>query len=1559
MLILLVLVLYGLLHLPPVQTWLVKQVASSFSQKLHTRVTIKSVDFSFFDKLDVQGIMIEDKSKDTLLYAGAARVRITDWFFFKDHITLHYVGLNDAVVNMNRSDSVWNYQFLLDYFSSPSSGKKTSGGIEFDFKEADCKNIRFNRKDGWIGQNMIASMTALNVTFDSVDLTKQKIIINQVSVNGLHFGLEDYTGKKPPSNKTTPVAGTENDTLHPSTNDKGWTIAVKKMRVQNGSFSNEQETTREPYTDRFDGQHMLISAINGEIENVLLKDDTLTANISLAAKEKSGFEIKKINAAVKFTAEIMEFKDLDLVTNNSHLRNYYSMRYENFNEDMQNFLHNVRLEGRFIDSELSSDDLAYFAPELASWKRTLYFSGNAKGSIDNLTARDMRIKSGNTFVDGDISLRGLPDITGTFIDFKGNMLHTTYNDLVSFIPSLKNIRQPNLARLGNIYYKGNFTGFINDFVTYGTLRSDLGTATTDINMKLPENRPPAYSGRLNTENFRLGAFMGTDELGNISLSGAVKGSGFTLKDLNANFNGSIKQIEFNDYNFRNIELNGKFEKKQFNGHLTIDDPNLKINSLDGMLSLAGKKEIAFNLNADLAYAHLKNIRFTKDDFTLSGLFALNFTGNNIDNFLGTAKLYNASLTHDSTRLSLDSLTLSSFIRDEKKYLSLQSNEIDAELMGQFKILELPDAFKLFLNRYYPAYIPKPTYALSDQHFNFDIRTRQVDEYIRLLDKRLSGFNYSTVNGHLNLANSELIINADVPDFAYDGKTFTNTRLKGYGNGDTLKADVSMDDIGINDSLHFPGANLQLSANNDISEIHLKTSAGKTLNDAELNATVQTYADGVKIHFSPSSFIINDKKWLLENDGELTIRKNYLDANEIKFINDRQQISISTELDDVTDKTHIVAKLTNVNVGDFTPFAFKDPSVKGLLTGTAIVRDPFGKTAIEFKGRGDSLYLNDKYIGNSSLEASANTVTGLIKYKASSDDSSNLFVAEGTYDYLDSTGNALNLDFMGKRVNINILEPYMESIFSKMNGWAQTHLKIYSKNGKEYITGKATLLEDTITVNYTKCRYTLSNQEINFNEDEIDLGHLLIKDSLKNDGALTGKISHHFFSDLSFKNVNLQTGKLVLLNTTKLDNADFYGYVIGRANVDISGPTTNLVMDIEGQPSALDSSHIYLPTGSSSKEAGTVDYIEFVQFGSEMQDVKSVNSTNIVVNLNLKATPTCKIDVILDEETKDIIKGQGNGNINIRVGNKEPLTIRGKYELTKGEYTFNFQTFLKKPFTLDNGSITWNGDPYLANIDIEAQYLAKNVDISPLTTTGKLVQKEDIIIKANLTGNLKEPQVKFHFEIPGTREASKDLIVVKRLTDFENDQNEMNKQVASLLLFNTFIIGDQNFLSGGNTLAAVTTSIGGMISNWLTGVFNKQLEKATNGKLSTYIDIDPTLDLQKNASQLQASVRAGLRVLFSSRLVLLIGGNLDYNNSAYTQQLEKKGLVTPDISIEWLLNKEGTVRVVGFNRSSVDFTLNQRNRSGVQLTYRKDVNKVGDLFKSKKRLAAEEAKKQKR
>src|SRR5690606_399647 len=130
------------------------------------------------------------------------------------------------------------------------------------------------------------------------------------------------------------------------------------------------------------------------------------------------------------------------------------------------------------------------------------------------------------------------------------------------------------------------------------------------------------------------------------------------------------------------------------------------------------------------------------------------------------------------------------------------------------------------------------------------------------------------------------------------------------------------------------------------------------------------------------------------------------------------------------------------------------------------------------------------------------------------------------------------------------------------------------------------------------------------------------------------------------------------------------------------------------------------------------------------------------------------------------------------------------------------------------------------------------DISSLTLTNNFRQKADITILSRLTGVLQKPQISFEFKLPERSEFNRDYVVVNKLANFKNDENTMNKQVASLLLFNSFILENQNFLSQENTFALATNTIGGIMSGWLTNIFNTELERATDGVISTWIDINP-------------------------------------------------------------------------------------------------------------------------
>ncbi len=1490
-------------------------------------------------------MLIEDQNKDTLLYAGAAKVNVNDWFFTKKKITIQYIGLNDAVVHFKRKNKEWNYQFLIDYLS-PDTKDTSSSNIAFDIKKAQFNNIQFSSIDLWKGENMFGSVKNMDVLINKTDFKNGFIDIKKISLTQPGFSLVNYDG-----NRTAAEERLANLDTATNTNNEAFEMRIGLVQLKNGLFNNDLIDERPIYNDHFDENHITFSNINGSIKNCIVKNDGLLANVDIQAIERNGLQVKQLKADMIFNDSVMAFKNLDILTNKSHLTHYYAMHYHDFKDDMNDFINKVEIEGDLQNSNISSDDIAIFAPELKDWHRKFLVNGKMRGTIDHFKATQLDIQSGNSQLKGSLDIKGIPDLDNMFIVLNSTETKTTYQELASIIPVLKSIQQPALHKLGNISFVGNFTGFLNNFVTLGHLQTDLGNVFTDVNFNIPEKGIPSYSGSISTSHFQLGKFINNNQFEDISVDGKISGKGFNLRDLNTAFTGYIPQLTYNGYNYQRIKVNGSFIKEQFDGKLSIVDSNLMVSNLEGQFNL-NNDEIAFDLNASVEKANFKALNFTKQDLSLAGKFNLNFTGNNIDNFLGDATIRDAKLIHNGKRLSFDHLTINSRKTGLIKKITLQSNDLDAAIEGDFEIMELPNAFTLFLSNYYPAYIKKSSTPIRNQNFSFNVASKNIADYLNIFDDKISGGDNASISGKLNMQSEELMIDATIPMIGYNGNQFKDIDFKSIGSKDTLSTTASLGELILMDSIHLPDTKISLQSNNDLSTVQITTSNTSALNNANLNATVQTLNDGLKIHFNPSSFILNDKKWDIQKDGDLLFKKHFVGITDMVLSNQHQRIAVQSELDEITNQTNIIAQLDSIQLSDFLIYAFADPEIKGTLTGKATFYDAFGKMKAEFNGNADSLYIQQKLIGNVSMDGKANLATGLIDFHAISTDTTNIFALTGQYNLIDSSDKQLQLNMLGEKVHLSILSPYLSDVFDDIDGIALTNLNITGGKDHQYLTGNVMVQNGYLKVLYTQCKYYLQNQTIRFGKDEIDFPYIRIKDSLGNSAVLNGKIKHHFFDDFLFDNIRMESSKLALLNTKKTDNAQFYGNVVGSAKMNLNGPLSNLKLDIDGEPLKTDTSHIYLNT-SAGKESSKIDYIDFVQFGNELEATETINKSNIVVSLNIKANPSCKVDVILDEETGDIIKGQGDGNILVRIGNIEPLSIRGKYNITKGEYNFNFQTFFQKPFVLDHGSITWNGDPYQAMIDIVATYLAKNVDISNLSPNGGFRQKEDVKIISHLTGILQNPEVKFDFELPEKSDAKRDDIIVKRLADFKNDDNEMNKQVASLLLFNTFIIGNQNFLSQGNASTFISNTIGGVVSNLLSNFFNKELEKATKGIVSTYIDINPTLDIQKSASQLQANIRAGLKILLNNRLVVLVGGNLDYNNPTYTQQLEKKGLLTPDITIEWLINKDGTLRVVGFNRSSVDLSLNQRNRSGLQLSYRKDMNKLSDIFKSKKRISEEE------
>ena len=249
--LLLIVLLWMLVNTTSFQNWIVKRVTVKLSNNLHAKVSIRHVEFGLFNKMLLEGTLVLDKKNDTLLYAETAKVNITDWFFLKDNITLKYVALDDAIINLNRKDSTWNYQFLVDYFSNPKKKTDTSKNVlKLDLKTVELNRVKVFKKDEWGGQNAVISFDKLYFTPDVFD-TKNKIIkINEINLDHPLYAEYNFPGGRPQIIKDLIDASKTNGLRW---NVEDWFITVNNIKIKDGGLAIESAAAKAPYNNMFDG----------------------------------------------------------------------------------------------------------------------------------------------------------------------------------------------------------------------------------------------------------------------------------------------------------------------------------------------------------------------------------------------------------------------------------------------------------------------------------------------------------------------------------------------------------------------------------------------------------------------------------------------------------------------------------------------------------------------------------------------------------------------------------------------------------------------------------------------------------------------------------------------------------------------------------------------------------------------------------------------------------------------------------------------------------------------------------------------------------------------------------------------------------------------------------------------------------------------------------------------------------------------------------------------------------------------------------------------------------
>jgi hypothetical protein len=1548
-----ILFLYLIIQLKPVQNKLVKLATEKASKMTGASIQIGSVDFSLFNKFYLNKILIKDKTKDTLLYAGALKLRITDWFFLKDEITVHYLGLENAIIHTNRKDSIWNYSFLLKSASTPkdSTAKKNKATLKLDIRKLELNTISYVSRDMWRGEDQIFKLSSLVLNAREVSLDQKRILIDKARIEAPNFQIRQYKGFRP-------------DSLRPKTpprikgqlywNPDQWNIFANQIELIDGAFATDLENERDPLP-YFDGAHFLFSEINGKIHDLRFIDDTLKADVSLRTRERSGFKVNQLKSTMKMDPDKMLFTKLSITTPYSSIGDEFSMEYRYFTDDMAAFITNVTMRSNIKNSMIDLKDIAYFAPDLRQIELKAHIDGKVSGTVENLTTRDMKIIWGKkTFINGNLFIKGLPEVKNTTYQLDNAKIQTDANDLYSLIPLLKNKLNVDLNSAGILNFTGNAFLDNKDMKIKGLVKTGIGEITNQIDLKDIYGDALQYYVTGNLKNFDAGKLLRIDALGKtegpFSVKGDTKG--------NVDYDARLNRIEFNDYAFKYTTIKGKLKKNILESSVDIDDDNL-IASLDAKIDFNNKEPKSI-VNAKVYASDLNAIKITKLPLEFTGSAIMDMAGNNLDNLKGSIRFKDITVFKEGQPYVFDSLYFMSGNDGEYRNLTLSGRDIDARLKGKFTFAELPATFNQYFSSYYPMYFDKVAAPKKDQQLEFHVDLRNTGRLLNIFNENLSGFNYSKIDGKIDTRNKSFVLDAEIPKFTYEKLAVYDFAIRTRGDGDSLRISSKTSSIVFNDSLFFPNNEINIRSSKDVSVVDINTSSEQSQYGAKLSASILNLKDGIKLHFNPSSLLFNEKTWMIEQDGEVVISKSLFDAKNFRISNGEQAISLITLPTEAMRPQTIVLSLTKVNLGEILPFVLKEPRIQGITTGDLTIEDPFNHARLYLNAQTEKTRFEEDSIGLTSINAFWDNQEKRASFNFDSDNPNYQLGINGKLDLNDSLHQKIETNINLNNISLSILMPYLGIVFSDIKGFGNGLLQIKGDISNPTLVGKVRITDAKVTIGYTQCTYTLSDPTIEFIPDGINFGDIKLKDIFGNTATLKGNLEHRFFRNFRY-NISANARKLQVLNTQRTDNDLFFGKAIGRFNFSMTGPEEEMRMKIEG--AAVDSSVINILTSTSSKQKADVDYIIWKKYGNEEKVRRAETNENLIIDLDLTATPLLKMNVILDELTGDIISGQGNGNLKIHTGTQENLNMNGRYNIEGGSYNFNFQDIFKKPFKLLGGGssyISWNGDPFDAEININALYLAEKVRMSTLFTdpgnsavsgisSDLLREISDVEVRCNLTGTLNKPNPAFQIVIPQNSTVRNNSTVDSKLKTINRDPLEVSKQSTYLIVFKSFapqaavVASDLNSELINTTISGV---INGILSNSIQNLFSKMLGSSVDVNFNYSRTMTSMAGTgQGNSSQNNFRENVSLqfiKTLLDDKLIITFGSDFNFaaaggNALASTQSF----LFLPDVNVEYKITPDGKFRTSFFYRSSFDLlsTSGKRDRTGGNISFRTEFDNM--------------------
>ncbi|MBN2728234.1 MAG: translocation/assembly module TamB [Bacteroidales bacterium] len=1434
-------------------------------------------------------------------------------------------------------------QRMANYLSKELNTTITIGKIDVDFM-LDITMHDFYMEDQH--DSVLLKAEELQVSLTDIDINNNSFSFDKVALQNADINLIKYAGEEKLNFNFIQeyFAGQPKES---SSKKKSSSLFCNTVELNNCHFKYRDEN-KDQSNGKINFNNLDIANLSLLIEDITISDTLNSGHLlHLAINEQSGFNIYHMEGLLEFSKKQISGRNLKILCNHSNLNLNLQFTFDNFNS-FNHFVDSVNIDAVFMNSKISMGDIAYFAPTLDGMTSSFEISGRAAGFISNLRAGNMLVQSGkNTRLFFDLSMKGLPDFEHTDINF--NLKNSTV-----FVSDLDNFTLPGGEKLNissqfnaisKAKIKADFIGSILDFQANIIAETNNGFIKADVNSqgKTPNQ---SYSGTVMFDRFNLSDLAGPNsKLGEVSGNLSFSGNGTNKYNYSIKSDGNITSLFFNEYLYTGIQLDGSVKPGYFEGEFLVNDPNLSMN-FDGLIDYSGKQPV-LDFISNIEECNLKALHFNRNDSDawISGLVDVNVEGLNPDSMLGQIKLNN--IAYDEGNLNIRVAYLSTNIEKNDsvgKNISVRSDIFKGDISGVFSFAEIGDVVQNYLSIYFPTFISyeKKEDSLQTLAFSYEFTFTNVQEVLDVFTPGLSISNNAIARGSFDSGENYLRAEIAANFTTYNQIDLKNLSILGETFNEKIYFTATSDALTYNDSTSVNQLILNTVTYKDMSDFSLHWDNNEKVDKKQYSADISgnlIFSKGkpLDLQFNESTIVLNDSLYKITETSNIVIDTGYIWIKELTMRSPTQSLTVEGRISkDPYDMVQI--SFINVQASTFAdliqPYGLvAEGNINGYLLLSNLYKTPDYRSDISIT----QLNINGNAVGDAVIQSSWDHERQAVYSEAYIEYTGNVgknvpFEIKGFYNPRDEK-EALDLSVKLDRFNLELVAPYLSSFSSHLSGLCDGKIDIKGSLDKPDVNGYISFRRTNIKVDYLNMYYSFANT-LTISNSSIAMKDMTINDTHGKTATGDFELKHDHFKDF-YLDLSLSADNMQFLNTTVNDNKYFYGKAFASGQVNIYGPLNEIQIDViaKSEPGTI----VYIPV-TGSDEVAENNFITFVTSNSDTNrqvDVKTDNH-GVRLDLDLEVTSDAEVQIVFDPKVGDIMKGNGNGRLKMTMDENGEFLMFGSLEIEKGEYLFTLENVINKKFIIDKGGIIkWTGDPYGGEMNLIAKYNLKTSLYELMVDPSEIYKaKVPVSCLMHLSGGLLTPDIEFDIDLPNSDENTKNIV-----RNLIPNTEEMNRQVFSLLILNSFLATSNNTYSNPISQGLGTTSTELLInqfSNWLS-------------------QISKDFDIGFNYSQGNEISSSQVEVILSTQLFndkIVIDGNLgvggsQVNNGGIPQDQQASNIVG-DVSVEYKIDKEGKFRVKAFNRSNtIDVVTNDAPYTqGMAFFYRKDFNRFSELWRRK-------------